>query len=533
MPTVEDAAALLPHLAQLRLKRISLKAGRVRIEATTTSSNASCPACGVTSTRVHSRYLRRLVDSAIGGREALVALRVRRFVCDQRDCARKTFVEQVAGLTVRHGRRTAPAQQTVQAVAMALGGRAGARLVAQVAAPVSRSTLLRVIRAVPDPPVVTPRVLGVDEFAKRRGHRYATILVDVETGKPVDVLADREAETFAGWLRAHPGVEVICRDRASGYAEGAATGAPAAIQVADRWHLMHNLSEAVRKVVTAHRRCLRTTWTARAAGSDGSPPPPSHDASARAEGRRASNARARHAAVHELLAHGLALKAISRALQLNVKTVRKYARAQAPEQLVSPNPPTGRSVLAAFKPYLDTRVEQEPEASTDTLWQEVRQRGYRGSLRTLREYLAQIRRHIPKAPSPPPVPSARQITAWIMRPDDKLDDTDRLGLKSACAACPELAALTELAHGFNELVRTRGGARLEEWINQATGSSFPEVRGFAKGLYGDFDAVRAGLTLQWSSGKVEGNVTRIKMIKRQMYGRAKLDLLRKRILAQA
>lgn len=526
--TIVDAAALLPHLAPLRLDRISLKAGRVRIEAGTTGGSASCPGCGMTSVRVHSRYVRRLVDSAIGGREVLVALRVRRFFCDQPGCQRRTFAEQVAGLTVRHGRRTASVQQTVQAVAMALGGRAGARLVEQVAAPVSRSTLLRVIRAVPDPPAQVPRVLGVDEFAKRRGHRYATILIDMETGRPVDVLPDREAETFAGWLRAHPGVEVICRDRAGGYAEGAATGAPDAIQVADRWHLMHNLSEAVRKVVTAHRRCLRTMSTAPADSSEVSPP---HDVPARPEGRRTSNARTRHAAVHELLAKGMALKAISRALQLNVKTVRKYARAQAPEQLVSPNPPTGRSVLAAFKPYLHSRVEQEPDASTDMLFQELHQRGYRGSLRTLREYLAQLRRQVPKAPPPPPVPSARQITAWIMRPDDKLDETDRLGLKSACAACPELAALTELAHGFNELVRTRGGGRLEEWINQATDSSFPELRGFAKGLYGDFDAVKAGLTLHWSSGKVEGNVTRVKMIKRQMYGRAKLDLLRKRILA--
>lgn len=477
---------------------------------------------------MHSRYVRRLVDSAIGGREVLVTLRVRRWFCDHPGCQKRTFAEQVTGLTVRHGRRTAPAQQTVQQVAMALGGRAGARLVAQVAAPVSRSTLLRVIRAVPDPSAATPRVLGVDEFAKRRGHRYATILVDMETGRPVDVLPDREAETFAGWLRAHPGVELICRDRAGGYAEGAAAGAPDAVQVADRWHLMHNLSEAVRKVVTAHRGCLRMTSTAPVASCEVSAP---HDTPTRPEGRRADNARTRHAAVHELLAQGVALKAISRSLQLNVKTVRKYARAQAPEQLVSPNPPTGRSVLAAFKPYLHTRVEQEPDASTDTLFQQLRQRGYRGSLRTLREYLAQIRREIPKAPPPPPVASARQITAWIMRPDDKLDDTDQLGLNSACAACPELAALTELAHGFNELVRTRGGARLEEWINQATDSPFPELRGFAKGLYGDFDAVKAGLTLQWSSGKVEGNVTRVKMIKRQMYGRAKLDLLRKRILA--
>jgi hypothetical protein len=409
-------------------------------------------------------------------------------------------------LTVRHGRRTAPAEQAVQEVGMALGGRAGARLVDRVAVPVSRSTLLRVVRRVPDPVVTTPRVLGVDEFAKRRGHRYATILVDMETGRPVDVLPDREADTFAAWLRAHPGVKVICRDRAGGYAEGATTGAPDAVQVADRWHLMHNLSEAMRKVVAAHRRCLRTTSTPDAGGD----PQPADDAPpAQAEGRRAANTRSRHVAVHQLLTQGTALKAISRQLQINVKTVRRYARAQNPEQLLSPNPPTGRDVLGTFKPYPHARLQEEPTAGNATLLEEIRARGYRGSLRTLREYLAQLRRQASKPPPLPPVPSARQLTSWIMRPDEKLNDADRLGLKAACAACPELATLTELAHGFNELVRTREGARLEEWINKATSGPFPEVRGFAKGLYGDFDAVKAGLTLRWSSGKVEGNVTRV------------------------
>lgn len=210
--------------------------------------------------------------------------------------------------------------------------------------------------------------------------------------------------------------------------------------------------------------------------------------------------------------------------------MRKYARAQSPEQLLGPNPPSGRDVLGAFKPYLHARLEEEP-AGNATLLAEIRTRGYRGSLRTLREYLAGIRRRAHKPPPPPRVPSTRQLTAWIMRPGHKLNQTDRLGLKTACAACPELATLTELAHGFNEMVRTRGGAHLEEWIRKATASAFPELRGFAKGLYDDFDAVKAGLTLEWNSGKVEGNVTRVKMTKRQMYGRAKLDRLRKRILA--
>jgi transposase len=363
---------LLPHLAQLRIGRVWLKGGEVRIEAATASGSARCPGCGVASARVHSRYRRRLADAGIGGRQVLVTLRVRRFFCDQAGCAKKTFAEQVEGLTRRHGRRTVLSEQTMRAVAMALGGRAGARLVDRLAVPVSRSTLLRVVRRVPERPVVTPRVLGVDEFARRRGHRYATILIDMDTSAAVDVLPDRDADTFAAWLRAHPGVEVICRDRAGGYADGATQGAPDAVQVADRWHLMHNLSQAVRKVVAAHRRCLRSPTQPSADAVN--PPAPQRTPSVPPEGRRAANTRTRHAEVHRLKADKLSNKAIARRLQLDVKTVRRYARVDSPEQLLGPNPPGGRDVLAAFKPYLHRRLEQDPQASTEALFGEIRQR---------------------------------------------------------------------------------------------------------------------------------------------------------------
>jgi transposase len=517
---LEDLATLLPHLALLRLDRLFLKGAGLRIEAATTTSPAVCPGCGAASARVHSRYLRRLADTGLGGREVVLLLTVRRFFCDRASCVKQTFVEQVPGLTARHARHTRPAEQVVLSVAMTLGGRAGARLTGRLAVPVSRMTLLPVIRRVPDPPAVAPAVLGVDDFAQRRGHRYATILVDMDTHRPIDVLPDRDADTLADWLRAHPGVQIVCRDRSGAYADGAARGAPEAIQIADRWHLMHNLSEAAHKVVTRHRRCLQRPTNTPVQAPALAPP---------AEGRRATNTRARHAGVHALLAKGVSLKAIGRQLQLSRGTVRKYARAQGPQQLIGPNPSSGHGRLGPFKAYLQASCDQGI-TDTNVLYEQIRDRGYRGSLRTLQRFLVEVRRH-ERVPEPAPVPSAQQITAWIMRPDDKLSDQDRLGLKNACTDCSDLATLTNLAHGFNTLVRQRGGNRLETWIDLASDSAFPELRGFANGLRSDFDAVRAGLTEQWSSGAVEGTVNRIKMIKRQMYGRANLDLLRKRILA--
>ncbi len=192
-------------------------------------------------------------------------------------------------------------------------------------------------------------------------------------------------------------------------------------------------------------------------------------------------------------------------------------------------PAAGAGKLGPFKAYLHTRLD-DGAADSRILYAELRDRGYRGTIRTLQRYLIRIRSDN-RPPAPPRVPAARHLTAWIMRPDDRLTDDDRLGLKDARARCTDIDALVTLAHGFNQLVRERRGGQLEDWIKQASASTFPEIRGFATGLLADFDAVTAGLTQPWSSGAVEGTVNRIKMIKRQMYGRAKLDLLRKRVIA--
>jgi transposase len=494
----------------------------VRIQARTTGLAADCPECGAASRRVHSRYERRLADGAAGGQETLIHLQVRRFFCRNGACARITFAEQVPVLAGRHARRTAGLTATLEAVALAVGGRAGARLSSRLASPASRSTLLRLIRALPDPAPPVPRVLGVDDFALRRGHVYGTVLIDIETRRPVDLLDERSADSFRAWLDDRPGVEVICRDRGGCYAEGAARGAPLATQVADRWHLLHNLSEAVERAVARHRSCLRDP------AAPPGPPPGGPAVLAAPEGQRGRTTRDRHAAVRAALARGLTITQVSRDLQLDRKTVRRYAAAADAAALLADAPASRAGLLDPHLPYLHQRWEEGCH-STEQLNEELRARGYRGSLRTLRRHTAALRAGT-AAPAQPPAPGSKKVASWILTPPGKLSDQHRDALAAITARCPELAATSTLVRQFADMLTHRQGTRLPGWADQAEASDVQEVRGFAAGLRKDWPAVTAGLTLPWSSGTVEGHVNRIKMIKRQMYGRARPDLLRKRVL---
>jgi transposase len=481
------------------------------------------------SRRVHSRYERRLLDTASGGCEVVICLVVRRFRCLAPDCPRATFAEQVDGLAGRHARRTPAVTTVLQAVALALGGRAGGRLSGRLAAGVSRMTMIRLVRAMPLPAVAaSPRVLGVDEFALRKGRRYGTLLVDVETRRPVDILDERSADSFADWLKARPGAEVICRDRSGVYSDGGARGAPQAIQVADRWHLWHNLAEAVERAVSRHRGYLPAAVQPRdppaAPAAEPAVAPPR-------TGRVATRTRDRHSDVHRMLGEGRTQAQIMRDLGLSRGTVRRFARAASPEELLV-NDGTGRqaSILDEHEAYLRERWNSGC-VNAAQLHRELRDRGYRGGPTYVRQYLARFR-GTSAAPEPKPtVPKVRAVTSWIMTSPGNLADADKPSLEAILAASPELAAVAAAVRSFAVIMNERRGRKLlEPWMAAAEATGEPALRSFVTGLRADQDAVTNGLSLRWSSGSVEGHVNRIKMLKRQMYGRAGPDLLRRRIL---
>jgi transposase len=532
---VELLHVLLPHLDAVVVDEVAVDRGVIHVRAHTRPETACrCPDCGTPSARAHSRYERHLADTAIGGRRVVIDLSARRLFCDNAACPRHSFAEQVDGLTIRYSRRTPGLVRVVQAVALALAGRAGARLLLVMGVVVSRTTMISVIMRLPDPALtLAPRVLGVDDFALRKGERYGTILIDCESGRPVDLLPDREADTLAAWLIAHPGAEVICRDRAGAYADGARTGAPDALQVADRWHLWNGLGEYVEKEVARHHACL--------------PEPVPDDTSeqekeltARAEAGAAAlyesshphigRVRERYAAVHGLLATGRSMKAIARQLGLAYNTVRKYARAKDAEEILATGWQDRPTILDPYKPYLHQRLGKE-KVSDVALFREIRALGYPGNSGTVSAYLRGLRTigAVP-ADTPVPTPKVREISRWIMTPPENLGEEDHTRLKAVLARCPELAATTSHVHDFADMLTQLRGDQLKGWLNRVYVSDLPSLHAFANGIDRDRAAVTAGLSLPYSSGKVEGNVNRVKMLMRQMFGRARFALLRKRVL---
>lgn len=353
----------------------------------------------------------------------MIELEARRFRCGNPDCGRAIFAEQVAGLTTRYAQRTPPLRAMLEAIGLALAGRAGARLAEDLGAPTGRSSLLRLVRALPDLEPGPIRVLGIDDFALRRGHTYGTILIDMDTHRPIDLPPGRDAEPVQRWLQARPGIEIVCR--------------------------------------TA--------------------PPPTPKPSASARRRR-------------------------------------------------PRSPTGSIILDPYKPYLQEQWESGRSRGTE-LYREIRAMGCNGSYVTVAAFLGQFRptRRSTGPMAPPPL-SIRTVIGWITRHPDSLDEDEQVQLKAILSQSRPIETAYELVRSFARMLTDRTGQELPDWIDAAIAADLPGITGFARGLINDLVAVTAGLTLPYSSGAVEGGVNRLKTLKRQMFGRASLDLLKKRVV---
>lgn len=520
-----DAVGLLvmffPHLAGTRVSRVADTGDAVVVFASAAGAEACCPRCGRPSSRVHGRYERLLADGAAGGRPVLVALTVRRFRCASPECGAVTFAEQPEGLAGRRLRRTLPLRAALARLGTVLGGRAGARLAGAQGTPAHHSTVLRLVMTLPVPePATAPRVLGVDDFALRKGRVYGTVLIDAETGDTVDLLPDREAATVEKWLGEHPGAEVICRDRAGAYAAGAAAGAPGAVQAADRWHLLHNLADKTREAAAAHRiSCLSPQQQ-----QEQEPAAPAAPAGRLALAERT---RQRHAEIHQLLAAGHRQAAVARILKLSRPTVAKFAKATAPGEIT---PAARESLLDPFKPYLIRRWN-EGTRDARALHAEITALGCQGSYSQVAVFVRPFRDLPAAPPAPPPVPAARQVAAWLMTSPGSLAAEDAAQLAAVTAACPHLRQLQAAIASFRDMAAGLTGARtLQAWTAAAEASGIEQLACFARGIRKDHHAVLAGLSTPCNNGKTEGTVNKIKMIKRQMYGRASFQLLRHRVL---
>ena len=379
--------------------------------------------------------------------------------------------------------------------------------------------------ALPGPAAGRVRVLGIDDFSLKKGRDYATLLVDMETGEPVDVLPDREADTAREWLRAHPEVEVICRDRAGAYAEAARGGAPQAIQVADRWHIWRNLCEYAGKAVARHQGCLGGPGCACQDSQGQQEQEQQQEQEGGVPAGLEAVIRERHAAVRQERAAGRTLPEAAAALGLSQQLTGRFWRAASADALLKVR---GVSALDPWKPYLRRRWDAGI-TKIAVLHREITALGYPGSEPATYAWLALLKLAAP--PKPPSPPSKQQVTGWMLTDPARLDAGQQEQLAAILGRCPDLQDLAGHVTAFAKILTRRLGDRLDGWLTAAEASpGQPELASFANGIRRDYQAVRNALTLEWSSGRVEGRNTRTKLLERQMYGRASFPLLRKRIL---
>jgi transposase len=543
--------SLLPKVPGLKLEDVVIDAGSVSLVLVSTSLPVACPVCAQKTVSLHSHYWRTVADLPWSGRRVRLVLEVRKFRCPHRECPRRIFTERLPDLVEPYARKTVRLHEVLELVGFALGGEAGARLLRRLGMTASPTTLLRYIRNAVLGDYPAPEVIGVDDFSVRRGGRFGTIIVDLKRHLPIDLLPDRSASTLAAWLKAHPSAQTIGRDGSREYARGIAEGAPEAVEVLDRWHLLKNLREALERMLDRNQKVLSgialssSEHTDKTTGSPGTSDftPPPRSPSERARSRTTRKRRyARYEKVRKLHSRGMSLHAIARKLGISRYAVRRYVNADTfPERRPHRRRP---SMLDPFEPYLKKWWEEGCRNGMH-LWRELCKQGYPGSRKRVAQWVQQ-RREEPASTTPKKYlsrsggspggsgasrgSSPRQQVWLLLRKPEDLADDKREALKQMQGVCEDVVAAYPLAQQFVRMIRAREAEAFNPWLEAVEMSDVADLRSFASELRRERKAVEAALRLPYSNGQTEGQINKLKLIKRSMYGRANFDLLRQRFL---
>jgi transposase len=382
--------------------------------------------------------------------------------------------------------------------------------------PVSKDTLLRVVRRRSRPPSDPLRVIGIDDWAWRRNHRYASIVCNLERRRIVTLLPDREPATAQAWLAAHPTIAIVARDRGGGYGEAAAKALPHAIQVADRWHLMENASRAFLDAVRKSMRQIRTVIGATTID------PQLLTAAERLQYEGYLRREETNVAILALSKTGTPIKQIVRQTGYSRKLVRQAIRGERHDVFR-----TRQSSLDQHLPWLDDQWASGCRNGAE-LWRRLKACGFRGSLRVISEWATRRRRaESVDVQNLQRIPSARKIARLMTIGRDSLTKAETVMVAAIEAGVPTLIEAREIITQFHLMIRRRLETGLTPWIERARASL---IASFASGVARDEAAVRAAITSSWSNGQTEGQITRLKLVRRQMYGRGKIDLLQARLV---
>lgn len=537
MPTT----LFLPLPDGLEITSISATEQELQVRVTSNRMSSLCPLCSTPSSAIHSYYRRKPLELPCTGKSVRVLLSVKKFFCRVASCPRKVFTERLPELIEPSSRLTTRLRTMVQAICAAFNAKGGTRLGAQLGIHVSRMTFLHSLHLLPTPRVGNVKAVGIDDFAWKRGKRYGTVIIDLETHRLLDLLPDREAESVKQWLAAHPEIEIVSRDRAGAYADGAAQGAPQALQIADRWHICKNLGDAV-EVYLVRKKIqlppLPPDETATQERNREAPPSPEPAPLLFSRASQEKKARKQYVVdqVKTMYDEGNSIHTIAAELNLARNTVRRYLRLEEPAQ-----PKTRPRKPNLLDPYYDYLCERCKEGCSNAsqLFRELQEKGYRGGKITVRNFVARLRKGLSGVARPPKhaknaasvaTLSPRELRWLISKQEKDLTAEEKHDLERLLESSQEIKHLYQIMQSFLHMLRERQPELLNGWMKEARESGIKELGSFVAGIERDYDAVRAGLTFPWSQGPVEGTVNKIKTHKRLMYGRASFTLLRQKLL---